>query len=199
MPDPLVLTFAEIEFLLRARPPVNVAVRELLDLGPEEDADVAAKAGLSSLLARGLCTPRTDEVELATELRVLMAGLATATIGTRALGWHDGQKVLVHIFVGPTVNLALFASQHGRFTVRRLDSAVSMLDQLTRFVDTCLPHDSRNSVVIQSITKNVRVGIAVAADEHGKWFVSDSESVPHKARPSSRARALARLGELLPT
>lgn len=54
-------------------------------------------------------------------------------------------------------------------------------------------------MVIQSRTAATTVGIAVARDEAGGWFVSDSEGDPDSATPSSREDVLARIGELLPT
>lgn len=199
MSDSLVLTHAEIEFLLQWRPPRHIAIRELLDLSLDEPRDDAVKAGLTSLLARGLCVRHGDSVEASPQLQPVVTGFTSARIGTRACGRADSRNLLVHIVHGPDGSLALFPAGPDRFTVAELDQKVAFVDQLTRFVDSCQTAKERSTVVIQAITPGERVGIALMTDEFGKWFVSDSEESPDRAQPSTRRQAIRRIRELLPT
>lgn len=197
--DSLVLTHAEIEFLLQWRPPEHIAIRELLDLAFDERREDAVKTGLASLLARGLCVPDGDGVEASATLRPVVTGFTTARIGTRACGRADSRNLLVHILYGPDGSLALFPAGPDRFTVAALDQKVAFVDQITRFVDSCQTAKERSTVVIQAITRADRVGIALMTDESGAWFVSDSEESPDRATPSTRRQAMRRIRELLPS
>ena len=55
MADQLVLTFAEVEFVLRARSGQADQVRMHLRINPEASTDIVVAAGVASLLARRLC------------------------------------------------------------------------------------------------------------------------------------------------
>lgn len=201
MDDALVLTYAEIEFLLRSQDPGPVDVRGQLDLGPAEELDAAARAGVSSLLARGLCTLGGEsgaDVTPTPALLAIVAGLTTATETTRALGWIGDQPVLLHLLYGPLARLVLAPAPYGQFTVMALSPELTVADQLSRFVDSCLNEAMDSAVIIQSRTAHATVGIAVARDGEGGWFVSDSEGNSDSATPSTRDDVLARIGELLP-
>jgi len=197
--DSLVLSHAEIEFLLQWRPPEHIAIRELLDLGSDDRREYTVKVGLASLLARGLCVRVGDgSVAPSPKLSQVVDGLSTARIGTRAFGRADQRNVLVHIVHGPDGSLALFPAGPDRFAVAALDQSVAFVEQLTRFVDSCQTSKERSTVVIQAITSADRVGIALVTDESGAWFVSDSEESPDRATPSTRRQAIRRIQELLP-
>jgi len=201
MDDALVLTYAELEFLLRSQDPGPVDVRAQLELGPAEELDAAARAGVASLLARGLCTLGGEsgtEVTPTPEVLAIVAGLTTATETTRALGWIDERLVLLHLLYGPMARLVLVPASYGQFTVMALDPELTVADQLSRFVDSCLTEAAESAVVIQSRTADATVGMAIARDGDGAWFVSDSENDPDSATPSSRDDVMARIGELLP-
>lgn len=196
MADSLEMTVAEMEFLLRLAQPEHVLVRELLDIS-HDDPDDAAVRGLASLLERGLCVRRGEDVRPIRKLGKIVAALADARVGTRALGAEGDRSVLVHILNGPTANLVLFPSGIGRMTVELLDSDAGVVDQLARFVDACLTPDASSTVVIQSTAGHSRVGIAVHA-RAGRWLVSDSEDSPERATPATRDEVVARIEELLP-
>ena len=201
MDDALVLTYAELEFLLRSQEPGPVDVCGQLELGPAEELDAAARAGVSSLLARGLCTLGGEggsDVTPTPEVSAVIAGLTTATEATRALGWVQGRPVLVHLLYGPVARLVLMPAQYGQYTVMALDPELTVAEQLSRFVDSCLGEAAESAVVIQSRTAEATVGIAVARDGAGAWFVSDSVGDPDSAMPVTRDGVLARIGELLP-
>lgn len=198
VPESLVLTHAEIEFLLQWRPPRHIAIRELLDLEFDDSREHSVKSGLASLLARGLCVPDGDDVAASPTLRPVVTGFTTARVGTRATGRADRKNLLVHMVHGPDGSLALFPAGPDRFTVAELDQQVSFVEQITRFVDSCQSGRERSTVVIQTITRGDRVGIALRTDETGAWFVSDSEESPDKARRATRRQALRRIRELLP-
>jgi len=198
MSESLVLTFAEIEFLLLARRPVLRKLRETLGLEAMGGGDAVARAGSASLLARGLCVYDGENVVPSPNIVGVIAGLATAEMATRVVGWVDGALALVHLLTGPEIAIVFFASSQGQFAVRVLDPELSVADQLSRFVDSCLTDGAESAVVIQSRTAQATVGIAVARDATGAWFVSDSEGNPDSARPSTRGDVMARIGELLP-
>src|SRR2546421_11864992 len=89
MADPLVLTFAEIEFVLRARPDQAEAVRRHLRINPEAATDIVVAAGVAALLARGLCTMSGPEVVPTAPIVAVTAGFAAGAMHTQAVGWVD--------------------------------------------------------------------------------------------------------------
>ena len=196
MPESLVLTSAEIEFLLRSRAP-EMPVRENLRLGLSDKADVSAKAGIASLLARGLCTLKGEDVEPSETILAVIAGLSTARTFTRAAGWVQERLGLTYLFDGPAVKLLLIPAAYGQFTVQPLDSEMSTADQMARFLDSCLAGVGESAVLIQFSTSTEKVSIAVAVDEAGVWYLSDSEDSPDRGLPSTRDAVIARIGELL--
>ncbi len=196
MNDSLVLTFAELGFLLRSQSPTLDLVR-LLDLGQDVGAEAVLRSGSASLLARGLCTVDGDEVVPTAELVAVTAGLSLAEQGVRALGEADGQTLLTYLFDGPGGRLAVVAGRYGQYGVRALDPDRTLAEQVARFVDSCLGGGAESAVVIQSVRGGDTVSIAVATDEAGVWHVSDSVGSPDRGVPSTRDAAVARIAELL--
>lgn len=193
MSDHVVLTFAEIEFLLRAREPVHVDVRELLGLAAGAAADQNAAAGLASLLARGLCVRTDDRVVPSEDLIGVIGAFATATRATKSLGWQGGNPVMVNLFAGPAVGMVVQPIGHGQYSVAPVDPAHDLTDQLVGFVDACLTDTTESAVLVRS--GDVRIAVAITAA--GDWHISDSVSNPDRSRPSTRDGAMARLRELL--
>src|SRR5262245_18503644 len=111
MAESVVVTFAEIEFMLQARAPDHVQVGEQLGVST---AGEGVAAGLASLLARGLCKRVDERVTPTEELWVIIAALTTATRGTRATGWVADRVVLTHYFTGPMLGVAMQALELGQ-------------------------------------------------------------------------------------
>jgi len=194
--DSLILTFAELDFLLRSRPEEQVGeVREQLHL-MNQASDVGA-SGLASLLARGLCVVESERVVPSAELVAVVAGLTTVRIRLRMTGWVSGELAFLHLFFGDVAKLALFPAPFGQFVVEPLDPATSWIDQVTRFLDACISSDAESVVAIQSVRNGEKVSIAVATDEAGAWYLSDSEESPDRGLPSTRDAVIVRIGELL--
>ncbi|GAB1510989.1 hypothetical protein [Actinophytocola sp. KF-1] len=190
MSDHLVLTFAEIEFLLRVREPQDVDVRAELRLAGDGRN---AAAGLASLLARGLCSHDGERVVPADDLVGVIGALSTATTATKALGWRDGQPVLLSLFTGPVVGLVLQPIGLGRYAVAALDPGRGLGDQLAGFIDSCLAGGNESAVLVRSGDTR----IAVVTTAAGEWYVSDSLADPGTSRKSTRDGAVARVRELM--
>jgi hypothetical protein len=193
MSDHLVLTFAEIEFLLRAREPEHVDVREQLGLATGAAADQNAAAGLASLLARGLCTRTGDRVVPSDDLVGIAGALAVATRGTKSLGWQDGNPVLLNLFTGPALGVVLQPTAFGQYAVAPLDPEHGLTDQLVGFVDACLAGTRDSAVLVRS--GDMRIAVATTAA--GDWHISDSLTNPDQSHLSTRDGAVARIRELL--
>jgi hypothetical protein len=190
MSDHLVLTYAEIEFLLRVREPEHVDVRAELGFAGDERN---ASAGLASLLARGLCSQDGERVVPSDDLVGVIGALSTTTSATRALGWRDGTPVLLSLFTGPVVGLALQPIGLGRYAIATLDPARGLGDQLAGFIDSCLGDGKESAVLVRS----GETRIAVVATAEGEWYISDSLADPGTSRKSSRDGAVARVRELM--
>lgn len=193
MEQPLVLTFAEIEFLLRVRTPRVPTIREDLGLAPPDDTTAAA--GLASLLARGMCAPGGEGVVPSKELVVVVTGLATADRVTRVLGVTAGSTQLGAVLTGPAVHIGLTAAGSGQHVVQPIDLAVTAADQVRHVLDRVLGDES--AVLVQSRSARGLVSIAVAVDADGSWYLSDSEDDPGRSTPVSREEAYERIAELL--
>lgn len=189
----LVLTFAEIEFLLRVRTPEIATIREDLGLAPSDDR--MAAAGLASLLARGMCERSGAGVTPSRELSAVVAGLATADRVTRVLGLAEGSTQLGAVLTGPNVHIGLAATGFGQHVVQPIDDAVTAADQVKHVLDGVL--GSESAVLVQSRSAQGQVSIAVAIDAGGAWYLSDSEDDPDRGTPVSRDEAYARITELL--
>jgi hypothetical protein len=190
--NPLILTFAEIEFLLRGNPP-RIPVREQLRL--REPDDMIAAAGLASLLARGLCIREAEDVRPAKDLVPVIAAMSLADRGIRALGLVDDRETVVHLFLAAEAAVALSPAEFGQFTAELLDPAVPAAEQITRFVDACLPAGRESGVLVQAPGAD-EVSLAVARDETGAWFLSDSVNSPDRSEPSSHAAVVERIATL---
>jgi hypothetical protein len=190
MSDHLVLTFAEIEFLLRVREPEHVDVRAELGLAGDERN---AAAGLGSLLARGLCSHDGERVAPSHDLVGVIGALSTATRATRALGWREGKPVLLTLFTGPVVGLVVQPIGLGRYAIATLDPGRGLDDQLVGFIDSCLAGGNESAVLVRS--GGTRIAVVTTAT--GDWYVSDSLADPSTSRKSTRDGAVARVRELL--
>jgi hypothetical protein len=192
--QPLVLTFAEIEFLLRVRTPAIATIRA--DLGLAEPDDTTAAAGLASLLARGLCERSAGGVVPSAELVLVATALATADRVTRLLDVTGEAVRLGAVLTGPNLHIGLTAAGAGQHVVQPVDTAVTAADQVRHLLDEVLGAES--AVLVQSRTARGQVSIAIAVDAAGDWYLSDSEGDPGRSTPVSRDEACARVGELLP-
>jgi hypothetical protein len=196
MAQPIDLTFAEIEFLLRARPEQAVEVRADLRINPEASSDVVLASGVASLLVRGLCVVDGEDVRPTDPLAVVAAALSASTSRTEAAGWSSGPPATVHIYDGPYARVAVYPGSYGRFTVEPLDAGESLAAPLIRFLAACTAPDSPAAVVVQSRRGGGEVSLAVARDDAGAWSMSDSIDNPDASTATSRDGVLRRFEEL---
>lgn len=192
----LILTFAEIEFLLRSAPHPDPTVRERLHLGEQPDERIVA-AGVASLLARGLCVLENATVVPGRPIVAVIAGLSGPHSVVEVLGWRDDLPVVLHLLTGETVRLALFPAAYGQFTVEVLDPAEPVSAPVLRFLDACTPGGVPAAVAIRTANGGDRLSIAVAVDETGQWHVSDTERNPDRGEPMARTAVTERIRELL--
>lgn len=193
MTEHLTLTFAEIEFMLRAYEPEQVDVREQLGLVDDTAGDRNVAAGVASLLARGLCTRDGERIVPSEDIVGVIGAFTTATRATKALGWRDDDPVLLHLFTGPVVGVVLQSTGLGQYAVAPLDPTRGLADQLVGFVEACLA-GSRDSAVL---VRSGDVRIAVATDSDGDWYVSDSVRNADAGARSTEDEVAARIRELL--
>jgi hypothetical protein len=200
MPDPLDISFAELEFLLDACPTQAPAVRERLRLGPapEPGTRALAIAGLASLLLRGLCTIDGDSVRPEAPALAVIAALATSHTHIEAAGWNGDGSALMHLFSGPSVLLALLPGAYGCYSVHFFNSSTPPSGPLTQFLDACAAQKAEGAVLFQSKVDGDGAGVrlAVAVDDTGDWHLSDSVDTPRRGEPISRDGALRRIAEL---
>jgi len=189
----LVLTYAEIEFLLRSYEPEHVAVREHLGLPTGSDADRNAAAGLASLLARGLCARDRERVVPSNDLVGVIGALAAATRGTDVLGRRDGNPVLLHLFTGPRFGIVVQPVGLGQYAVSPLDPVRDLSDQVVGFVNACLVGTRDTAVVVRSGA----VRAAVATTATGDWYISDSMNNPNQGHPCTPEDVAARIRAVL--
>lgn len=174
MTDQLVLTFAEIEFMLRLQQP-NLDVRELLRFRPEATGDVVAAAGLASLLARELCADSEGKVRAGQEITAVSRILTTADVEVDALGWIGEEMVLLHVFSSPDGQLACRPCGRNLFTVEALEAGAPLSAALVRLLDLCLTGDGESAVLMRlSTTAGEPISLAVARGADGGWNLSDS-------------------------
>jgi hypothetical protein len=196
MVDPIVLTFAELEFLLRSCPDGRDLVLGTLHLVPEASSDVVVAAGLASLLARGLCTKDQDQFFPVPELAPVVAALSAPVAAISAVAWVGTDATLAHVFTGSSARIALYPGLRGQFAVELLDPTEGVPIVLTRFIDQYLTGDREAVVMIRSGLGDDRVSLAVAVDEAGSWHLSDSVDTPDRSVGACRDAALRRIGEL---
>ncbi|MFF5225055.1 hypothetical protein [Dactylosporangium sp. NPDC000521] len=198
MAESTLMTFAELEFLLRSAAGTNQAavdaVRTRLDLRPEAAGDVVTAAGVASLLARGLCTERGGDVVPGEQVLGVVAALATWHTMSEAAGWIEGQPAVVHLFSGTTARLVVSPGKFGLYSVELVDPAESLATPLIRFFDLCTAGQGEAAVVFRSRKGDEpEVGLAAARNAEGQWLLSDTVDSPDEGRPSSRDAVAARL------
>jgi len=204
------LTFAELEFLLRSASgakganaaPIAV-IRGRLQLRPDVGDDVVA-AGVASLLARELCTERAGDVVPGQLVTAAVAALATAHTLAEAAGWIGGRPVVVHLIGGRAARMAASPGSFGLFGVEVMNPAEPLARPLERFVDQCTAGDGEAAVVIRSAPVDggptgPETGLAVGRTAGGEWVLSDTADRPDRGRPATRAEVMARLDALFGT
>jgi hypothetical protein len=196
MSDELVLTFAEIEFLLWSRRP-ELSVLELLRIKPEAIGETTAAAGLSSLLARGLCVMTDGKVRSGKEIAVVTTILTAADSAIDALGWVGDDMMFVHVFSSPDGALKLRPAGPGLFAVEAVDPGQPLSAGLVRFVDLCMTGGGESAVLLKKVTSTAEsVSVAVARDAEGRWHLSDSILEPETSHQVTPEAAHARVVEL---
>jgi hypothetical protein len=198
MADPVALTFAEVEFLLRAGVPAADLVRGRLHLRREANAEVVAAAGVSSLLARGLCTQERDDVRPGNLVLGAVAALSTVHTVTEVTGQVDGHPVVLILFTGDIARLAVVPRFLGQFGVEVTSSVEALSGPLTRFLARASAGTGEVAVVARSTTVDggERISLAVARDAAGQWYESDTLDSPDRGRAMSHGDVVRRIGEL---
>lgn len=202
MPTPLILTFAELEFLLASCPPPVDAVRARLRLASGGPADGVVAAGLASLLARGLCSidPTAENpygITMRPELLAAAAGLVSNRTRTSAAGWVGEQAFVTHFFDTPQVRLALRPGALGRFAVDFGEGSEPLGKVANTFVDWCARDGGPAAAVVESTDGERTVSFAVALEPDGTWYMSDSGESPDRGTPTSRGAIRRRVSALL--
>jgi hypothetical protein len=203
MDEPLILTFAEVEFALRVCGENAGAVRSRLRINPEADADIVVAAGISSLLARSLATVTGDGATpadvLPGEVMLAVSGaLSTFETYTEAAGWLADRPAVLHIFSGPLLRLTLSPGAYGQFSVGLTDPAEPLAAVLDRFLDLCMVGEGESAVAVRSIVDGTTAAIAIARDNTGAWYLSDSTGDPQTSHRSDRNGVRGRLADMLP-
>ncbi|GAA3285384.1 hypothetical protein Dvina_31095 [Dactylosporangium vinaceum] len=198
MSDAVVLTFAELAFLLRSGVAAADAVRLRLHLGPESATDVAAAAGVSSLLARGLCTQEGTEVRPGNLAVGVVAALSTVHTITDATTQIGGRPVVLHIFTGERARLIAAPGFMGQYSIEVRPAAEPLAGLLDDLVTRAAEAGGEVAVVLRSTDPagEERVSLAAARDALGDWYLSDTERSPDRGRPVPRAEVARRIGQL---
>ncbi|WP_189213676.1 hypothetical protein [Actinokineospora fastidiosa] len=187
--DRVVLTFAEMAFLLSVRQAPVVRTQVLA--GYPEGVEAA---GESSLLARGLCEMRERAVVPGQEVLTVLAGLTTATTRVRAVAWTESGMRFAHLFFGPHVALAVLPFAGMRFDVRVLGAPLG--EQVIGFVDAHLAPTGPVAILVEATTGESTTSMSVTVDESGDVTVSDSQHSPDRGAPVPRAAALDRMAQV---
>lgn len=224
VPQPLTLTFAELEFVLLACPRQAASLRTRLRLSPagasagdsvdaRDAGDVGdagdpgdgnmgtvAAAGLASLLVRGLCEAGAAQdgadVVPGLEIVALAAAFVSARCHVTAAGWRGRQADVMHVLESSSVRVALFPSQYGRYDVRFLDPAEPLSAPLGRYLDAHLAPGETSVFVAEANAGSVSVAATATVDASGAWFASDSLFRPDAVASASRDAFHARLVDL---
>jgi hypothetical protein len=202
--ESLTLTFAELEFLLALRPTRRAKLRGNLRFdGGDASAPSTARAGLASLLVRGLCETvyagggeraSLPDLRFGGELSVLLMALSDddgAT--TMAAAWCGERGSVVHLVDGGGARMALFPERFGRFRAEVLDAAEPVSALLRRFLSLHLADGIPSALVAVSTRGQRSAAVALAVDPAGQWSASDSVENPTQAVPVTRERALERI------
>ncbi|WP_432829115.1 hypothetical protein [Dactylosporangium sp. CA-092794] len=198
---PVVLTFAELEFVLRSAGERGVdvdGVRRRLNFQPGVSTDIVVAAGVASLVARELCRLEGSRVVPGEFVQCAIAALSTRHTTTEAAGWLDERPVVVHLFSGVTGRLAVYPGSYGLFSVELIDAAEPLSGPVLRFLDLCTAGGAAATVLVRTQAGDgAEAGVAVARSAAGAWFMSDSLERPDPGRPIGRAAVVARLLDLL--
>ncbi|WP_194911117.1 hypothetical protein [Catenulispora rubra] len=203
MPAPLLLTFAELEFLLASCPRPTEPIRERLRLTPNGPGKGVMAAGLASLVIRGLCVAdpadpeNPDGVTLQPELLAVTATLASSHTQTSAGGWYGEQAATTHFFDTPRLRIAFRPGTFGHFAVDLGDGAEPLSKAVNAFVDWCARDGGPAATVVQSTAGGDVVSLAVALKPDGTWYLSDDADSPDHGTPTSRAVIRRQLADLL--
>jgi hypothetical protein len=208
MSEPMILTFAEISFALRASGDRADHLRSRLSIHPDAGSDAVVAAGVSSLLARGLATlggPDTttsDQVTPGELVAGVTVGLSSHTTHTEVIGWIVDEPAVLHVLSGPYVRLMLSPASHGQFMVQLTDPSQPLAMDVDRFLDLCTVGQGEAAVGIRSesvATESlpaIDVTAAIARDASGLWHVSDGTTVAD-GRPLTRGGVSAFLANVL--
>jgi hypothetical protein len=196
MADPLVLTFAEIAFLLQPYPEHATTFWRRVGFKPEIHSEVTAAAGAASLLARGLCRLVDGKLVPGEEIVAVSACLAHVERHAEAVSWTADRPIVMHVMSAPAVCLAIFPGAFGLMTVEQLEPTDRLIDPVVRLLDQCATEESA-AVAVRAAIEDREVRVAVARTADGRWVISDSEVDTSTSTPTSRSAALTRLGELL--
>lgn len=212
MPESLTLTFAELGFVLALRTPRSAALRGDLSLQDERITPPVARAGLASLLARGLCQAEksgesvpgqggegtASGVRFDGELAVLLRILADPDCVTTVAGaWRGEVGSVVHLVEGDGARMVLAPSRFGCFTAETLSAAEPLSTLLRAFLAGHLAEASTSALVVRAVRGERSVSLAIAVDGQGRWFVSDSVRDPVRSMPATPESAVARMTELM--
>ncbi|MBR7828547.1 hypothetical protein KDK95_19705 [Actinospica sp. MGRD01-02] len=207
MTTSLTLTFAELEFVLALRPRRRATLRGNLRLDGDGSGPSLVRAGLASLLARGLCEAvgATDEGERASlpdlrfdgELSALLTALSDDDgSSVMAAAWCGERGSVVHLVDGRGARMALFPERFGRFKAEVLDAREPVSAVLQRFLSRHLAEGTPSALVATSERDGRSAAVAIAIDAAGNWSASDSADSPDHAVPVTREQAMERVAAL---
>jgi hypothetical protein len=195
MTNELVLTYAEVGFLLTTQPELTGGVRAQLNL-PDDADERDARAGVASLLVRGLCSLNDSEVRPGDQLIAVIAALTTSTVRVSAVGWSGPTISMLHIFGGPNASVALVPEAYGRFVVTLVDPTAPIEILAVRMLDA-LVGEPESGLVVRMVRDRSTSGVAIAVDGQGTWFTADADASPDHGVPATREQAVQRLTDLL--
>jgi hypothetical protein len=195
--EELLLTRAEIDFLLRAHPCDGVQVRTELALGSEDDTQEQARAGLSSLIVRGLCVHDGKNVVPTEQLVGVVACLTTAQSASSVLVQDREHVILVHAFAGPISGVLLVAREFGVYVVRMFESGTSIVDQVVSVLDQHLTDSPGMSALVRGTSRRGLVSASINVDSARNWYLADSCDAPDRSARTTRAEATLRVRELV--
>jgi hypothetical protein len=194
----LLLTRAEIDFLLRAHPSASVPVRAELAFGSDDDTRDQARAGLSSLIVRGLCVHDGDNVIPDEQLVGVVACLTTAKTASSVLVQQDVEHaVLVHAFAGPIRGVLLIAREFGVYLIRMFEPGTSIVDQVITVLDNHLMDTPGMSALVRGTSDRGHVGASINVAPDRNWYLADSDRAPDRSVRTTRAEATSRVKELV--
>lgn len=195
MADPVVLTFAEIEFLLYAQPVQAAAVRAALRLVEPADEQVVS-AGLASLIARGLCDVTDDDVHAGDRIQAITAALTRASARADIAVFSHGAPLSVHIAGGSGFRVSITPGPYGQFTFAPMDLSESLDMPLRRLLGRYAAGGGRIDVAIHVAIAGATTDVVLSRDDARQWLMSDSLHNPDRGVVATREDIDARLIEL---